>query len=327
MSIAGMQSDSCFRAGLSTENAEMPSLPTYALITPARNEAQLIEQTIQAVVAQSVRPVRWIIVSDGATDGTDEIVNKYAAQHDWIELVRMPEREDRSFAGKAAAFNAGCARLEGLEYDVVGNLDADITFDDQYFAFLMDKFAANPQLGVAGTPYREEKMAHDVQFMSPTHVSGACQMFRRECFEEIGGYRPITSGGIDLIALLSAQAKGWQTWRFDERSCFHHRNVGSGKDAGIFRRLWNRGKKDYLLGSHAGFEIFRAAYQMKSRPFVIGGVLLLAGYGWSLLTGVERTMPEELIELRQRDQIERLKDVVRHPLRRNQERIPATVRS
>ena len=190
-----------------------------------------------------------------------------------------------------------------------------------------EKFAANPKLGVAGTPYREEKMAHDVQFMSPTHVSGACQMFRRECFEEIGGYRPISSGGIDLIALLSAQSKGWQTWRFDERSCFHHRNVGSGKDAGIFRRLWSRGKKDYLLGSHAGFEIFRAAYQMKSRPFVVGGVLLLAGYGWSLLTGVERTMPQELIELRQRDQIQRLKDAFRHPLRRNQERMPATVRS
>ncbi len=303
----------------------MSNLPTYVLITPARNEARLIEQTIQSVVTQTVRPVKWVIVSDGATDGTDDIVNSYAVQHDWIELVRIPERVERSFAGKAAAFNQGYARVAGLKYEVIGNLDADITFEEDYFAFLMGKFAENPRLGVAGTPYREENASHDVQFMSPTHVSGACQMFRRECFEEIGGYRPIRSGGIDLIALLSAQAKGWQTWRFDEKACFHHRNVGSGDHAGIFRRLWNRGKKDYLLGSHAGFEIFRAAYQMKSRPLVIGGVLMLAGYGWSMLSGLERTMPEELIELRQRDQIRRLKDVLRHPLRRNS--LPMTVRS
>ncbi len=305
----------------------MPNLPTYVLITPARNEARLIERTIRSVVEQTIRPVKWVIVSDGATDGTDDIVKKYAAQHDWIELVRIPERAQRSFAGKAAAFNEGYARMTGVKYNVIGNLDADISFDEDYLPFLMRKFAENPRLGVAGTPYREENASHDIQFMSPTHVSGACQMFRRECFEEIGGYRPISSGGIDLIALLSAQAKGWQTWRFDEKSCFHHRNVGSGDHSGIFRRLLNRGKKDYLLGGHPGFEVFRAAYQMKSRPYFIGGVLMLVGYAWSMVRGVERTMPEELIELRQRDQIQRLKDVLRHPLRPNSARTPVTARS
>jgi poly-beta-1,6-N-acetyl-D-glucosamine synthase len=305
----------------------MPKIPTYVLITPARNEVRLIGQTIDSVVGQTVRPVKWIIVSDGATDGTDEVVQQFAAQHDWIELVRIPERAQRSFAGKVAAFNAGYARLEGLDYDVIGNLDADITFDADYLTFLMEKFAENPRLGVAGTPYREENASHDTQFMSPTHVSGACQLFRRECFEQIGGYQQVSSGGIDLIALLSAQAKGWETWRFEEKVCFHHRNVGSGDHSGIVSRLLNRGRKDYLLGSHPGFEIFRAAYQMRSRPYVIGGVLMLAGYTMSLVCGVERTMPEDLIKLRQRDQVKRLKDVFRHPLRQSVRRTPTALQS
>jgi glycosyltransferase involved in cell wall biosynthesis len=120
------------------------------LITPARNEVLLIEETIKAVVAQTVRPVRWVIVSDGSTDGTDEIVKRYAAEHDWIELVSLPERKERHFAGKVNAFNAGYARLRDINYDVIGNLDADVTFDEEYLAFLLNKFFENPALGVAG---------------------------------------------------------------------------------------------------------------------------------------------------------------------------------
>src|SRR5205809_3630792 len=117
---------------------------SYVLITPARNEATFIELTIKSVVGQTVRPAKWVIVSDGSTDGTDEIVKKYAAQHDWIELVRMPERRARHFAGKVHAFNAGQSKLVDLKYGVIGNLDADISFDDKdYFAFLMSKFAEN----------------------------------------------------------------------------------------------------------------------------------------------------------------------------------------
>lgn len=304
----------------------MVNKPAYILITPARNEAQFIEQTINSVVSQTIRPLKWVIVSDGSTDSTDDIVGGYVAQHDWIELVRLPERAQRNFAGKAAAFNAGCARVAGLEYDVIGNLDADVSFDDNYLAFLMSKFSENPRLGVAGTSYREENAIHDDRFKSPEHVSGACQMFRRECFNDIGGYRPIRSGGIDLIALLSAQAKGWQTRRFNEKVCLHHRNVGSGEHAGMCRRLLNLGKKDYLLGSHFGFEIFRSAFQMKNRPYILGGVLMLVGYVWAMLSRVERTMPKELIELRRNDQIQRLKDVLRHPLRHRNGRTPAIVR-
>jgi poly-beta-1,6-N-acetyl-D-glucosamine synthase len=305
---------------------ELVTLPSYVLITPARNEAQFIELTIKSVVAQTVRPVKWVIVSDGSTDGTNDIARTYVAQHDWIELVELPERAQRSFAGKAAAFNAGHARVAGLEYHVIGNLDADVSFEEDYLAFLVSKFAENPRLGVAGTPYREENAIHDDRFKSPDHVSGACQMFRRECFEDVGGYPPVRSGGIDLIALLRARAKGWQTRAFDDKVCIHHRNVGSGEHSSIVRRLLNRGKKDYLLGSHPAFEVFRSAYQMKTRPYIVGGVLMLVGYAWAMLRNVERTMPEELIQLRRTDQMQRLKDVFRHPLRHSNARIRPTAR-
>ena len=155
----------------------------YVLVTPARNEAAFIERTIRSVLVQTSLPARWIIVSDGSTDGTDEIVKKYTDRYEWIQLVRMPERKERHFAGKVYAFNAGYARLGELSYDIVGNLDADISFDKDYFSFLISRFADDTKLGVAGTPFREGTRQYDYRFTSIDHVSGACQLFRRECFE------------------------------------------------------------------------------------------------------------------------------------------------
>src|ERR1041384_5406293 len=240
-------------------------IPAYVLITPARNEAQFLELTIQSVVQQTITPLRWVIVSDGSTDGTDDIVRRYAARYEWIELLALPERAQRNFAGKAAAVMAGYARLAGLDYGVIGNLDADTRLEKDYLESRVRKFAENPKLGVAGTPYREENATHDDSLKSRLDVSGACQMFSRECFEAIGGYPPIQSGGIDLVAVLQARAKGWETRRFDEMTCLHHRNVGSGNEQNVFRRLLKRGRKDYLLGGDPVFEIFRCAYQMKTR--------------------------------------------------------------
>ena len=229
--------------------------PDYVLVTPARNEARFIDSTIQAVIAQTVRPLRWAIVSDGSTDGTDEIVSRYAAQHDWIELVRMPERTERHFAGKVYAFNAGLERMKGLPYRVLASLDADITFDSDYFAFLLDKLAADPRLGLVGTPYKDttDEM-YDYRFMSTDHVSGACQVFRRECFEEIGGYVPSRGGCIDTIAALTARSKGWKTRTFTEKISFHHRVIGTAEKGPIHSRFI-LGKRDWAIGNHPLWEV------------------------------------------------------------------------
>src|SRR5690348_9302238 len=160
-------------------------LPNYVLITPARNEAQYIEGTIVSVIGQTIRPSRWIIVSDGSTDGTDEIVKRYLVDNPWIELVRMPERRDRHFAAKVSCFNCGYEKVGNCSYEVIGNLDADITFKTSYLEFLLQKFAEDPALGVAGTPFVEGAESYDYRFTSEEHVSGACQLFRRKCFEEV----------------------------------------------------------------------------------------------------------------------------------------------
>lgn len=277
-----------------------------ALVTPARDEAQFIELTIKSVIAQTIRPIRWVIVSDGSTDGTDEIVAKYTADNPWILLVRMPERRERHFAAKVYAFNAGCAEISHLDYDVIGNLDADITFDEEYFEFLLRKFAVNPRLGVAGTPFQDESFHYDYRIVSTQHVSGACQLFRRECFEEIGGYIPSRAGGVDLLAVTTARMKGWQTQAFLEKRCIHHRKMGSAKHGALHGAFYG-GRVDYLLGCDPLWLCGRSIYRMvASRPIVLSGILCLAGYLWAIITREKMVAPTDLVRFRRREERSRL---------------------
>jgi len=282
----------------------------YVLITPARNEAEFIGQVIDSLIAQTIRPIRWVIVSDGSTDGTDEIVKRCIETESWIDLVRMPERRDRHFAAKVQCFNAGYQRLAGVTYDVIGNLDADITFEADYFEFLLEKFADDLRLGVAGTPFVEGAQSYDYRFSSKDHVSGACQLFRRECFEEIGGYRPIKGGGIDWVAVTTARMKGWKTRTFTERVCRHHRPMGTAS-AGKLRAWYNLGKQDYYLGGHPLWQVFRSCLQMRSKPYVLGGLALLAGFVWGFVTRANRPIDRDLIAFHQREQMQRLRNVFR----------------
>ena len=298
-------------------------LPNYVLITPARNEVKFIELTIKSVVAQTVKPLKWIIVSDGSTDETDDIVRRYTAEHSWIELIRLPERKERHFAGKVHAFNAGHARVMDLPYEVIGSLDADLSFEEEYFAYLLQKLAENPSLGLVGTPFQEDSGdMYDYRFSSSDNVSGACQLFRRPCFDQIGGYVPLKDGGIDHMAQISARMKGWKTRTFTEKVTHHHRKMGSARH-GKWRASFNQGIKDYKFGNHPAWEIFRTMYQMTSRPYVLAGLLLGAGYWWGLLRRYETPISGEMRRFIRSEQLCRLKAFLGNPLARFKSAIPS----
>lgn len=286
----------------------MTSVPRYVLVTPARNEARFIELTLRSVIAQSVKPVKWVVVSDGSTDGTDEIVARYATDHPWIEQIRMPERRERHFAGKAHALNAGSARLKDVEYEAVGCLDADVSFDEGYFRFLLEKLVQNPSLGLVGTAHQGGSM-YNYRFVSIEHVSGACQLFRRECFEAIGGYVPMPLGGVDHLAALTARMKGWETRTFTEKVALHHRETGSATHGRLMTKF-RTGTVDYLLGSHPLWECCRTVYQMTNKPYLVGGLTLLTGYLSASLRRAKRPVSAELLAFRRREQMQRLKEFV-----------------
>jgi biofilm PGA synthesis N-glycosyltransferase PgaC len=293
--------------------------PTYVLITPARNEAEYIELTIKSMIGQTLQPLKWVIVSDGSTDQTDEIVQRYAVSHAWIELLRMPERAERHFAGKAHAFNAGYDRLKSLDFDVIGNLDADVSFESAHFKDLIARFTEDPSLGVAGAAFREGELKYDYRFTSTENVWGGCQLFRRECFESIGGYVPLKGGGVDLVAVVTARMNGWRTRTFVEKVCVHHRVMNSAMNKGL-KLKFRWGQSDYRLGSHPIWQLIRCMYQMSKRPYVIGGLIVLSGYYFSFFARHPRSVSVEFAKYRGWEQMQRLKRIVfsRFPTPRKQ---------
>jgi glycosyltransferase involved in cell wall biosynthesis len=280
----------------------------YILITPAHNEEEFIERTLASMVAQTRLPERWVIVDDGSTDRTAQIVEAYASRYQWIELSRTPQRIDRSFAGKVHAFNAGLERARSLEFDVIGNLDADLSFDPEYLEFLMGKFAEDSRLGVAGTPFTEDggyDTARD-SFEGVNHVAGGCQLFRRRCFEEVGGYIPNPAGGIDWIAVTTARMKGWKTRSFPEKRFHHYRTLGT---AGRSRAAasFSYGEKDYYLGGSPLWQLFRVAYRATKQP--LDGAALLAGYCWAAARRTKRPVSRELMRFHRREQMKKLRTI------------------
>lgn len=278
----------------------------YILITPARNEEAFIRLTLDSVVAQTVLPERWVIVDDGSRDRTAAIVGEYLPKHPWIRLVRNPPREGRNFAAKADAVNAALAQARELSFEVVASLDADVSFGPDHFEFLLRKLAEDPALGVAGTAYSEQDFDSVADsFEGENSVHGACQFFRRKCFEDVGGYVSHAAGGIDWIAVTTARQKGWKTRNFPERRFIHHRRMGTAERSKTGAQF-DYGKKDYYLGGSPVWQLFRVTYRMSKKPYVIGGLALLAGYGWAALKRTKRPVSPELMRFHRREQGEKL---------------------
>jgi len=284
-------------------------LPPYVLITPAHNEAAFIEKTVESMIRQTVLPLKWVIVDDGSTDSTAEIVNRYLADHPWMELLQRPRRQDRTFAGKAYAVKEASERLSKLPYQILGNVDADISFEPGHFEFLLSQFAHEPSLGVAGTVFKEEGYSSESDsFEGNRHVAGQCQLFRRECWDQIGGYVPHRAGGVDWIAVITARMLGWKTRSFREKSFFHHRHLGTA-ERGVFSSSFSYGEKDYYLGGHPVWELFRVAHRAMKPPYILDGLALAAGYCWAFARHTPRPVSRELVAFHRGEQMTKLKAI------------------
>jgi glycosyltransferase involved in cell wall biosynthesis len=250
-------------------------------------------------------------VDDGSTDRTAYIVSRYVPCYSWIQILRRPPRQDRTFAGKVRAFNAGYERIGEQKYEVIGNLDADVSFEHDYIEFLLEKFAADPTLGVAGTIFQEEGYSSESNsFEGHTHVAGGCQLFRKRCFNDISGFVPNKAGGVDWIAVTSARMRGWKTRSFREKVFFHHRHLGTAERS-VVSSLFSYGEKDYYLGGHPVWELFRVGYRLTQRPYVLGGLALGTGYCCGFLRRIPRPVSGELMAFHRKEQLAKLKTILR----------------
>jgi glycosyltransferase involved in cell wall biosynthesis len=301
--------------GVNVDAVQRGALPSYVLITPARNEEAFIEKTIEAVIHQTVPPAKWVIVDDGSTDKTADIVTRYLSRYPWIEMVQRPRRQERHFAGKVHAFNAGYERVKDLQYEIVGNLDADISFDTDHFEFLLQKFSQDPSLGVAGTIFREEGYSSEKDsFEGRKHVSGQRQIFRKQCWDEIGGYIPHRAGGIDWMAVTTARMMGWKTESFREKSFLHYRHLGTA-ERGVLASSFSYGEKDYYLGGHPVWELFRVAYRVTKKPYIVDGLSLGLGYCWAFIRRTPRPVSRELVAFHRKEQMAKLKAILKSLVR------------
>lgn len=279
---------------------------SYILVTAARNEADHIGLTIRSVSAQTLLPDRWLIVSDGSTDATDQIVSEAAQKHPFIELLRVDADSERNFGSKAAAINAGYEKIASLPHDFVGVLDADVSFEPDYYEQVIGRFQEDPNLGIAGGVLTDIVDGKPVRQLTDPEwsVSGPVQMFRRECFESIGGYL-VLRGGIDAAAEVMARMHGWKVRAFSEIPALHHRQTGKENHSrlGIF---FHRGLEDFKLGYHPLFFTGRAILRFREVPFIFGGLTMLGGYLWAGITGAEKKVSDEFIRFLRKEQMDRL---------------------
>ena len=286
---------------------------SYVLITPARNVEAYIQNTIQSVVRQSVLPKKWIIVSDASSDRTDEIASRYAEEYDFIQFIRIRDRAVKSFASKVKTFEAGYNQLVALDYDYIGNLDADLTFDKNYYATILKKFQENSKLGIAGgNRFTIHNRKCTPEFSNPWSVCAGVQLFLRRCYEEIGGYIFVDRME-DCVAEVMARMRRWEVQSFDDVIVYHHRPVGEAT-VGALAVKFEYGVLEHSIGYHPLYEVAKFFHRLNEKPYLICSLLRIGGYMYAVLLRKNRVIPPEVVDFMRAEQLQRLRSAVQFQL-------------
>lgn len=278
------------------------------IISPCRDEEKYIELVFTSVVNQTRLPDRWIIVNDGSTDATPEILARLTADYPWIEVVnRQPHGPRQLGPGVVAAFNAGLAHLGDDPYDVIAKLDCDLEFEPDCFAKIMAIFA-DPQVGIASATIYIKMDDKIVPVRhADYHIPGAAKFYRRACFQQIGGLQSIS--GWDILDETDARRLGWRTYSDPHLAIISPRPEGAAT-GGFWSILKGRihwGRCAYAIGTHPLFALARGFFRMSERPWILGGIMFLWGFfSGKFQSGLQRTTNLDVIKYLRQEQLYRL---------------------
>lgn len=276
----------------------------YVIISPVRNEEDFLPTTLQCVVDQTILPAEFIIVNDGSTDRSPEIIKKFTSRYPWIRTIDRPKGEHRPGDGVVEAFYAGYDCLTTRDWDYIVKLDGDLQFPPDYFEFQLNAMNENPLLGMSsGKTWQPHDGRLVLDSMPDDHVRGPAKLYRRACYEAIGGLQKVR--GWDTIDELKAQVLGWETRSFEHLVLVHFKPIGF-KQTNICKRELHLGERQHYLGYHPLFAIARGLYVACKKPYLIAGVLNIAGFWMAKLSGAKQIDEPAMIHHLRNKQLQRL---------------------
>jgi len=278
----------------------------YIIITPAKNEEKYIEQTIDSIKKQTVQPIKWILVNDGSTDATQNIIERAKAHYDRIMLVNKKKTaaKRRRGQGVVEAFYEGYNLCTNENFDFIVKLDSDLRLDPDYFRRIFERFEKEPKLGIAsGVSYIEKDGSWIPEWDATKGFTfGESKVYRRQCFEQIGGLIPYM--GWDGIDHIKAVMLGWKATSFEDVIFYHLRHEGTG--TGLIKASYEEGVCCHFMGYHPVFFVARCLNMMLRFPFALRGLAMFGGYGASIMRRRERLNDPELVAFLRKNQIRRL---------------------
>jgi biofilm PGA synthesis N-glycosyltransferase PgaC len=278
--------------------------PKYVVITPVRDEEEHIEATIQSVAAQTVRPAQWVIVDDGSSDRTGAVIDQYAGKVSWIRAVHRHNRGFRkSGSGVIDAFYDGYQALSYTDWRFIVKLDGDLSFESNYFENCFAHFHREPQLGVGGGEiYHDLGGSLRLEANPRFHVRGATKIYRRECWEAIGGLRRVP--GWDTIDEVNANMLGWKSRSFADLHLVHHRFTGHAD--GLLKDRVKHGLACYVAGYHPLFVAASCFKRLAQKPYLVGSAAIFWGFVKGPYTGIPRVEDTRLVDYLRTQQLRRL---------------------
>jgi glycosyltransferase involved in cell wall biosynthesis len=282
---------------------------SYVLITPVHNEETYIGRTIQTVLEQTKLPEKWVIVNDGSTDLSIVIIQEYADKVDFIRPVSCPRKEaGHDFAARVTAINFGSNYLKDVEYSHIGILDSDISLPIDYYERVIQKFRANPRLGIAAGNIFEMHKGHFQPRKNNRnfHPAGAVQLFTRECYQVVGGLQPFRGGHDDTVAAVKARMQGWDTVTFADIPVYHHRLTGVTGRSPLVAKFMD-GLTEYSIGYHPLYEFGNCLRRATDKPYLLGAVVKFLGFLSARFTSRKRHVADGFRKYLRREQMARLR--------------------